>query len=107
MKMKKNNKIKCYLDTLPCDIIELDISNQKIKQLPNLSRFKQLRILNCSHNQIKCFTHLPEKLYELYCERNELTSLPNDLPTKLQVLNCSGNRLTITLFFNLFELLSK
>ena len=60
-----------------------------------MSRFKQLRILNCSGNQIKCIQQLPKHLYELYCEGNYLISLPNDLPQYLAILNCSKNRFTI------------
>jgi hypothetical protein len=39
--------IEEYLNSLPEDIEEIDISGKGITYLPDLSRFKKLKILEC------------------------------------------------------------
>ena len=83
--------IETYLDSLQEDIEEINVSKKSLTYLPNLSRFKKLKILHCTHNQL---TSLPplEQLKELYCHNNQLTSLPP--LEKLQILYCESNQLT-------------
>lgn len=71
--------IESYLNALPYDIDSLDISNQSLKYIPDLTRFTKLETLFCNDNQLTSLPTLPQNLKLLYCYNNQLTSLP-DLP---------------------------
>ena len=79
-----------YFDSLPEDIEEIDVSNKGITSL-DVTRFKNLKILYCSDNQLTSL-HLNEELQELFCRNNQLTSL--HLNEKLLKLYCTNNQLT-------------
>ena len=53
------------LDSLPEDIEEIDVSHQDITYL-DVSRFKNLKKLNCSYNRLTSL-RLNENLQTLYC----------------------------------------
>ena len=86
--------IETYLNSLSEDILIINISNKGIKSLPNLTRFKNLKILYCSNNQLTLLPTLPQNLERLHCYSNQLTSLPT-LPQNLEILNCFNNQLTL------------
>ena len=70
-------KVQTYLNSLLYDILELDLSNCNLTELPDLSRFTQLQELNCEQNKLTSLPdHLPHYLRRLYCSCNQLTSLP-------------------------------
>jgi len=51
-----------------------------------------LQELKCYSNQLtKLPENLPSSLQELYCCDNQLTKLPENLPNSLQELYCSNN----------------
>jgi Leucine-rich repeat (LRR) protein len=79
-----------YLNSLSEDTEEIDVSNEDLTSL-DVTRFKNLKTLNCSYNQLT-FLYLPETLQKLYCYDNQLTSL--HLPETLKILYCSHNQLT-------------
>ena len=83
--------IETYLDSLPEDTEEIDVSNKGLTYLPDLSRFKNLKTLICANNKL---TSLPKlnNIKLLICHKNQLTSLPP--LEKLEILSCSYNRLT-------------
>ena len=85
--------VEKYLDSLPDDLNEIDVSNKNLDYLPDLSRFKKLKILYCSSNNLTSLPVLPKNLKELYCGYNKLSSLPI-LPKKLERLDCEYNNLT-------------
>jgi len=85
--------IERYLNSLPEDILTIDISYKGLKSLPDLTRFKNLKELYCSNNQLTSLPTLPQNLQELYCRDNQLTSLPT-LPQNLKILYCFHNQLT-------------
>ena len=103
--------IETYLNSLSNDRLVLNLNmslyNYKcITSLPDVTRFKNLQILNCSHNEL---TSLPDltifkNLQILNCYNNKLTSLPS-LPQNLKTIHCSYNQLTslpdLTKFDNL------
>ena len=87
--------IEIYLDSLPEDIEEIDVSNKGIKSL-DVTRFKNLKILHCEYNQLT-YLHLNENLQYLSCHNNRLTSL--HLNENLKILWCCNNHL-ISLHLN-------
>ena len=80
---------EAYLDSLPEDTEEINVSNKGIKSL-DVTRFKNLKTLNCNNNQLTSL-HLNEKLDKLSCYNNQLTSLDSK---NLQTLYCHYNQLT-------------
>jgi Leucine-rich repeat (LRR) protein len=100
------------------DITELNISYNKLKQLPKwINKCINLQRLCCRYNQLTRLSrnlptslqeldfsgnqliqlpkNLPVTLHELYCKNNQLTLLPVSLPSSLQWLDCSYNQLTL------------
>lgn len=82
-----------YLDSLPSDVEEINVSGKSITRLPNLSRFTNLKILLCGSNKLTELPPLPETLRRLCCSHNYLTSLP-PLNRELKILSCKNNKLT-------------
>ena len=97
--------IERYLNSLSDDISILDISFKNIKYLPDLTKFKNLEELYCNNNQLTTLPTLPQNLKKVFCSNNQLTTLPT-LPQKLKKVFCSNNKLTSlpTLPQNLAEL---
>ena len=60
----------------------IDLSNKKLKKLPDLTKYTNLKILKCSNNELTELNNLPNTLTELYCDNNQLQKL-NNLPNKL------------------------
>ena len=85
--------IEEYINSLPLDTTEINISNKGLTYLPDLSRFKKLTFLNCSRNKLTQLPHLNKTLKNLHCHTNKLTELP-PLNNELKILDCSHNRLT-------------
>ena len=65
--------IKTYLDSLSENVTTIMIDNKNITYLPDLSKFKKLKLLNCTHNNLTSLPKLPESLKILYCDNNQLT----------------------------------
>ena len=77
------------------NVYELDLSNQNLTELPDLSK-TIINTLNCSNNQLTSLDgRLPPNIKSLNCSHNKLTSLP-ELPFHMGNgnLNCSHNQLT-------------
>jgi len=85
-------EIETYLNSLSEDILIIDVSGRSITSLPNLTRFKNLKVLDCSNNQLTLLPTLPRNLKILYCFNNQLMSLPT-LPRNLKQLDCFNNQL--------------
>jgi Leucine-rich repeat (LRR) protein len=85
--------IETYLNSLSEYILTIDVSNKNIKSLPDLSRFKNLKTLYCSDNELTSLPTLPQNIKALCCSDNKLTSLPT-LPQNLTTLICYNNELT-------------
>jgi len=82
--------IETYLDSLPEDTEEINVSDKSIKNLV-VTRFKNLKKLSCSNNRLTSLL-LSKNLEILVCDNNQLTSL--DLNKNLKELICSYNQLT-------------
>ena len=82
--------VEKYLNNLPDDIKEIHLNNMGLKELPDLSRFKNLEVLMCSNNELTFLPELNENLLELWCSNNKLKDLPK-LGEKLRYLSCYNN----------------
>ena len=85
--------IEIYLNSLSENILIIDIKYIIITFLPDLTRFKNLKELYCSYNELSSLPTLPKNLKILDISYNRLSSLPT-LPENLEKLNCSKNQLT-------------
>ena len=85
--------IEAFLNSLPDNIKVINVSNKNLDYIPSLSRFRQLRILNCTCNNLTSLPELNENLVILYCYNNRLSCLP-PLNKKLKILRCFNNLLT-------------
>ncbi len=75
------------------EIKELDLSSCNLSgplYLPSL--FEKIEELNCFYNQLTSLPELPDGLKKLDCSYNQLTSLPK-LPDGLEEFDCEGNPL--------------
>ena len=84
--------IQNYLDILSNDIIELDLSDRNLTELPNLIRFYKLTRLNISMNKLKELVTLPSTLKILDCSNNNITKI-SSLPPVLKIFDCRFNKL--------------
>jgi Leucine-rich repeat (LRR) protein len=92
--------IETYVNSLSNDILSLNLNvsfyyYKCLTSLPDVTRFKNLQFINCSHNEL---TSLPDltifkNLEILNCYNNKLTSLPS-LPQNIKTINCAYNKLT-------------
>ena len=85
--------IEEYINSLPDDIETINVLGKELTYLPDLSRFKNLKILYCQLNKLVSLPLLPNSLEALYCYDNKLVSLP-PLPNSLKLLGCRDNNLT-------------
>ena len=88
-----NREVIDYLNSLKSNVKEINLSKYNLTELPDLSKFKEVKHLFCSYNQLTSLPPLNDNLLYLYCQNNQLTSLP-PLNNKLIYLNCSNNKLT-------------
>uniref|UniRef100_A0A6C0H5V2 Leucine-rich repeat protein n=1 Tax=viral metagenome TaxID=1070528 RepID=A0A6C0H5V2_9ZZZZ len=89
--MGNKNNVEKYLDSLPDDVDEINVSFNNLRSLPVLP--EKLQTLCCSYNNLTSLPILPENLKYLSCSYNNLTSLPV-LPENLERLYCYNNNLT-------------
>ena len=85
--------IEDYLNSLPLDTTEINVSSKGLTYLPDLSRFKQLTKLVCSENQLSELPPLNNTIIQLDCSGNRLSELP-PLNNNLKFLYCASNQLT-------------
>jgi Leucine-rich repeat (LRR) protein len=73
----------------------INCSHNELTSLPDLTIFKNLQILNCFNNKLTSLPCLPQNIKSIQCAYNKLTSLP-DLTTfnNLKTLYCENNQLT-------------
>lgn len=71
----------------------LSVSNKGIKDLTGVKVFTSLEKLYCERNELTELPELPTGLEELWCHYNQLTGL-SKLPDTLEMLYCIHNELT-------------
>ena len=72
----------------------LMINKENLNELEHLSEYINLKELYCNGNNLKSLPELPKKLIFLGCEYNDLTTLP-ELPNTLENLICHDNKLKV------------
>lgn len=101
------------VETIPSQILTLEIPNQLLTEFPELTAniqtlniennhidrlqytaCKQLSVLKISNNQFTELPNLPETLEELYCDNNRIKILDLANLPKLTILHISNNRTT-------------
>jgi hypothetical protein len=85
--------IEKYINSLSLDTELIDVSCKNLMYIPDLSKFKKLKVLSCSHNNLTELPPLNDSLESLCCEYNKLTKLPV-LNNNLESLYCNCNELT-------------
>jgi len=85
-------RVEKYLNKLDPSVTEINLDRRKLKCLPNLDKFKNLKILKCEGNNLTELSNLPKTLKKLYCSRNNIKRL-GYLPKNLRLLDCSNNEI--------------
>lgn len=91
-KQNISKDVRHYLVNLPLNIKAINISNKKLNNLPDLSRFTLLESLICSNNKLTTLGDLSKHktLLVLVCNKNKLTALEN-LPDSLELISYFNN----------------
>lgn len=89
---KKQDKFNAYINNLQNDTELINLNHHGMPEIPDLSRFYKLKILNMNDNRVKKIPFLPVSLIDFTCENNLLEELP-ELPNHLQSLVCGNNKL--------------
>ena len=84
--------VEAYLEALPSNTTDIEITHKGLTRCPDLLRFGQLVKLTLDHNLLTELPPLPATLRDLHCGNNRLTELP-PLPDYLRILNCESNPL--------------
>ena len=87
------------LPELPESLEYLFCANNKLTELPKLSK---LKYLYCYNNNLKELPKLPKGLTHLCCGNNNLTELP-ELPDSLEYLDCEKNNLPYNDLYGYWE----
>ncbi len=85
-----NMSIEDYLSSLPNNIDYIDLSFKKLNEIPDLSRFTNLKELNVSYNYIKYIPKI-DTIKILNCNNNDIEYI-SEMPN-LELLNCATNNL--------------
>ena len=68
--------IQTYVDKLPSNTEVINLSGNDLVFVPDLSRFKKLKELNVSNNQLLLLPELNESLEKVDCSHNKIYKLP-------------------------------
>ena len=89
--MKKD--IIKYLEKKDNDIKELNLKNFKLTEIPDLSKFKNLKVLDLSINKIKKIENIPKTVHTLILSNNKIEKIIN-IPLHIKILFVNKNLLT-------------
>jgi len=81
------------LPKIPEGVYKLNIEQNELAKIEEGVLPESLRELYCEKNQLVSLPTLPPNLYTLHCNQNRLTQLP-ELPPKMYSLYCYLNQLT-------------
>ena len=88
--MKKD--ITKYLEKKEKNIKELHLINYKLKEIPDLTKFINLEILNLSNNEITNIQNIPQTVHTLIISNNKIKKLIN-VPLNIKILYINKNLL--------------
>ena len=80
------------IDDIPMNVVKLCFTNLKLRELPDLTRFRHLRVIYCSHNRLTSIDNLPNNIEYIFCSNNQITCI-NNLPFWLAGLFCNNNKI--------------
>jgi Secretion system C-terminal sorting domain len=80
------------LTSLAKDLTTLNVSNKNISDLTGIIGFEKLKIFHCDTNNITTIPTLPSSITELWCEVNQIASLPI-LHEGMNILGLKSNKL--------------
>ena len=81
-----------YLNSLSDKETQINLNNRQLTSVPDLSRFKNLVVLNVSNNNLTSIpVYLPDTLKELIINNNYLKFIPDTLPKGLEQLKIFNN----------------
>jgi Leucine-rich repeat (LRR) protein len=88
-------------------IIYLFVTDNELTELPDLTEYMHLQILDISNNKISSLNKLPSSLLELNCNENKISELPSTISCpNLKRIECSNNNICdIPIYKNLTNLL--
>jgi Leucine-rich repeat (LRR) protein len=82
-----NFDIDLYIFSLPDNTEIINVSNKKLKYLPDLTRFTNLKKLDCRNNDLNILPNLPESLTTLLVMNNK-NLIINEIPKNVNCFNC-------------------
>ena len=69
---------------------KITIREFELLDLNGIEEYTNLKLLDCSYNDIENVDNLPDSLEVLNCKHNKINYMDN-LPSNLKVLNCNSN----------------
>lgn len=79
--------IDLYIFSLPDNTEVISVPNKKLKYLPDLTRFTNLKKLDCRNNDLRSLPNLPQSLNTLLILNNKNLEM-NQIPSHINCLNC-------------------
>lgn len=80
------------IDGFPDMLEKMDISENRLTELPYLDKCSFLHYLDCSSNRLVQLDNIPENIVELVCCCNQLSDI-GTLPSAIEKIDCSDNHL--------------
>lgn len=83
------------LEQIYYDRVEhLTVTHNKLKSMAGITKFKILKVLDVSDNELEDITGLPDSVMELSCDRNNISKIETRYDN-LRKLSCSYNNMSI------------
>lgn len=79
--------IELYIFSLPDNTEVINVSNKNLKNIPDLTRFTNLKKLDCRNNDLSELPNLPLSVNTLLITNNKNLIL-NSIPNHINCLNC-------------------
>ncbi len=90
--MIQHNVIQ-YLNNLPSDATVIDLSCKYLEEVPDLSKFTNLKILNIQKNKLTTLTNIGVQIEQINCSNNQIEIIKDIVPS-LKTLICKNNKIS-------------